>query len=159
MKHQEPGVKADALTISLAGVVDSGEVLVAAALVGTLGVVADVRTHPELPALVLVCQRPGHEQSFRLTETGRALRVIVKAEKIAPSHRLRPVDWKPGLHEQKEFVPFTTQWASSPSPQTVLLLRQSFSIVSVSKETGISDPENRRSLRGRHTGTHPSYRS
>lgn len=46
----------EVLTISLAGVVYFGEVLVTAALVGTLGVVADVRTHAKLPALVLICQ-------------------------------------------------------------------------------------------------------
>lgn len=49
---------AAALTISLAGVVDSGEVLVAAALVGTLGVVADVGAHSKLLTLVLICETP-----------------------------------------------------------------------------------------------------
>ncbi len=42
------------LTISLAGVIDSGEVLVAATLVGAFGVVADVGTHSELQTLVLI---------------------------------------------------------------------------------------------------------
>lgn len=46
------------LTISLAGVIDSGEVLVAAALVGTLCVVADVGTHSKLLTLVLICKHP-----------------------------------------------------------------------------------------------------
>lgn len=47
----------EVLTISLAGVVDSGEVFMAAAFVGALGVVADVRTHSELPTLVFICQQ------------------------------------------------------------------------------------------------------
>ena len=42
------------LTVSLAGVIDSGEVLVAAAFVGAFGVVADVGTHSELQTLILV---------------------------------------------------------------------------------------------------------
>lgn len=49
--------KADAalvLTVSLAGLVDPGEVLVAAAFVGAFGVVADVGTHSELQALILI---------------------------------------------------------------------------------------------------------
>lgn len=46
-----------------------------------------------------------------------------------------PVFWKPGLHEQKESVPLATQWASSPSPHCVLLLRQSFSLVSEHENT------------------------
>lgn len=43
-----------ALTLSLAGVVDLDKVLVAAALVRTLGIVADVRTYTKPIALVLV---------------------------------------------------------------------------------------------------------
>lgn len=46
----------EVLTISLAGIIDSGEVLMAAALVGTLRVVADVGAHPKLLTLVLICQ-------------------------------------------------------------------------------------------------------
>lgn len=46
----------EVLTISFAGIIDSGEVLVAAALVGTLGVVADVGTHTKLLTLVLICE-------------------------------------------------------------------------------------------------------
>lgn len=42
------------LTVNLAGVVDPGEVLVAAALVGALGVVADVGTHSKLLTLILI---------------------------------------------------------------------------------------------------------
>ena len=51
--------KADAalvLTVSLAGLVDPCEVLVAAAFVGAFGVVADVGTHSELQALILICK-------------------------------------------------------------------------------------------------------
>lgn len=44
------------LTISLAGVVYSAEVLVTAALVGAFGVVADVGTNSKLLALVLICE-------------------------------------------------------------------------------------------------------
>ncbi len=50
----------EVLTISLAGVIDSGEVLVAAALVGTLSVVADVGTHSKLVTFVLICETPQH---------------------------------------------------------------------------------------------------
>lgn len=51
----------EALTISLAGVIDSGKVFVADTLVGTLSVVADVGTHTKLLALVLICETPqGH---------------------------------------------------------------------------------------------------
>lgn len=54
-------VMIEVLTISLAGIIDSGKVLVAAALVGTLSVVADVGTHSKLLTLVLICQTPqGH---------------------------------------------------------------------------------------------------
>lgn len=42
------------LTIGLAGVVDLGEVFVAAALVRALGVVTDLRAHTKLSALVLI---------------------------------------------------------------------------------------------------------
>lgn len=42
------------LTVSLAGVVDPGEVLVAAAFVGAFGVVADVGTHSVLHTLILI---------------------------------------------------------------------------------------------------------
>lgn len=51
-------LKVDVLTISLASLIDFGEILVAAALVGSLSVVADVGTHPKLPALVLICETP-----------------------------------------------------------------------------------------------------
>lgn len=44
----------EALTVSLAGVADLGEVLVAAALVRALGVVTDLRAHAKLSALVLI---------------------------------------------------------------------------------------------------------
>lgn len=51
----------EVLTISLAGIIDSGEVFVATALVGTLSVVADMGTDSKLLALVLICQTPqGH---------------------------------------------------------------------------------------------------
>lgn len=69
----------------------------------------------------------------------KRLRVVkrhMKNEARVPWHLLRPLDVKPGLQEQKESVPLTTQWASSPSPHTVLLLWQSFSTVSAGKETG-----------------------
>ena len=56
LESQQESPMVEALTVSLAGVVDSGEVLVAAALVGTLGVVTDVGTHSELPTLVLICE-------------------------------------------------------------------------------------------------------
>lgn len=46
----------EVLTISLAGLIDSGEVLVAAALVRTFRVVADVGTHSKLLTLVFVCK-------------------------------------------------------------------------------------------------------
>lgn len=52
-----------------------------------------------------------------------------------PSHLLGPLDWKPGLQEQKESVPFTTQWASSPSMHTVRLLRQSLCTLSARTES------------------------
>lgn len=58
-------VKLEVLTISLAGVIDPAEVFVAAALVGTLSVVADMGTHSELTALILICEsppRPRHTQ-------------------------------------------------------------------------------------------------
>lgn len=42
------------LTVSLAGVIDPGEVLVTAAFVGAFGVVADVGTHSELQTLILI---------------------------------------------------------------------------------------------------------
>jgi hypothetical protein len=42
------------LTVSLAGVVDPGEVFVAATLVGSLGVVAHVGAHPKLLTLILI---------------------------------------------------------------------------------------------------------
>lgn len=48
------GVEARCLTVSLAGVADLGEVLVAAALVGALSVVAHVGADAKLQALVLV---------------------------------------------------------------------------------------------------------
>lgn len=51
------------LTVGLAGVIYSAEVLVAAALVGTLRVVADVGTHPKLLTLVLICE--GHVKPFQ----------------------------------------------------------------------------------------------
>lgn len=51
-------IRLEVLTISFACVIDSAEVLVAAALVGTLSVVADVGTHSELLALVLICETP-----------------------------------------------------------------------------------------------------
>lgn len=46
--------RTEVLTVSLARVVDLGEVPVAAALVGALGVVTDLRAHAKLPALVLI---------------------------------------------------------------------------------------------------------
>lgn len=42
------------LTVSLAGVIDPGKVLVAAAFVGPFGVVADVGTHSELQTLIFI---------------------------------------------------------------------------------------------------------
>lgn len=52
-----------ALTISLAGLIDSGKVLVAATFEGTLCVVADVGTNSKLRTLVLVCEtRQGHKK-------------------------------------------------------------------------------------------------
>lgn len=48
--------KVGVLTIGLASLIDSREILVAAALVGSLGVVTDVRTHCKLPTLVLICE-------------------------------------------------------------------------------------------------------
>ena len=49
------------LTISLAGVIDSGEVLLAAALVRTLSVVADVGTRSKLLTLIFICAKSqGH---------------------------------------------------------------------------------------------------
>lgn len=53
------------LTVSLAGVVDLGEVLVADALVGSLGVVADVGTRTKLSALVFICNTTRHSSSVR----------------------------------------------------------------------------------------------
>ena len=43
-----------ALTVCLAGVVDPGEVLAAAAFVGALGVVADVGANSKLLTLILI---------------------------------------------------------------------------------------------------------
>lgn len=91
------------LTISLAGIVDLGEVLVAAALVGTLSVVADVGADAKLLTLVLVCRT-----TPRSSDT-LDMDLQVKYRKPVPSHRLRPLGWKPGLQEQNESVPFTTQ--------------------------------------------------
>lgn len=42
------------LTVSLAGLVDPGEVLVAAAFVRAFGVVTDVGTHSKLQTLILI---------------------------------------------------------------------------------------------------------
>lgn len=42
------------LTVSLAGVADPGEVLVAAAFVGAFGVVTDVGAHTKLQTFVLI---------------------------------------------------------------------------------------------------------
>lgn len=42
------------LTVSLAGLTDPGEVLVAAALVGAFGVVADVGTNSKLQTFILI---------------------------------------------------------------------------------------------------------
>ena len=42
------------LTVSLAGVMDPAEVLVAAAFIGALGVVADVGTYSKLQTLILI---------------------------------------------------------------------------------------------------------
>lgn len=53
-KEKKRGVEPQGLTVSLAGVADPGEVLVAAALVGALGVVAHVGADSELQTLVLV---------------------------------------------------------------------------------------------------------
>lgn len=47
--------KVKVLTISLACLTDSGEVLVAAALEGSLSVVADMGTRSKLLTLVLIC--------------------------------------------------------------------------------------------------------
>lgn len=90
------------LTIGLAGLVDFGEVFVAAALVGSFGVVAHVGTHSKLLTLVLICEikQPGLQAAFTST---------VRSGTTAPSHLLRPLDRKPLLQEQKESVPFTTQ--------------------------------------------------
>lgn len=105
------------LTISLAGIINSGEVLVATALVGTLSVVADMGTDSKLLTLVLICQTPegpvthithsfgagcSHSSKFCVKNT-------VRVQKTVPSHLFRPLGWKPGLQEQKESVPFTTQ--------------------------------------------------
>lgn len=46
----------EVLTIGLAGLIDSDEVLVAAALVRTFSVVADVGTHSKLLTLVFICK-------------------------------------------------------------------------------------------------------
>lgn len=57
--NKQPGKensKCYKLTIGLAGVIDFGEVFVAAALVGSFGVVADVGTNSELLTLVLICE-------------------------------------------------------------------------------------------------------
>lgn len=48
---------AGVLTISLAGVVYFGEVFMAAAFIGALSVVADVRTHSEMITLIFICQQ------------------------------------------------------------------------------------------------------
>lgn len=45
-----------ALTISLACFIDSSEVLLAAALVGSLRVIADVGTHSKQLTLILICE-------------------------------------------------------------------------------------------------------
>lgn len=58
-----------------------------------------------------------------------------------------PIFWKPGLHEQKESVPLVTQWASSPSPQCVRLLLQSFSLVSEARQVHL---EGTRSVKVLH---------
>lgn len=42
------------LTVSLAVLIDPGEVLVAAALVGAFGVVANVGTHAKLQTFILI---------------------------------------------------------------------------------------------------------
>lgn len=56
------------LTVNLAGVVDPGEVLVAAALVGALGVVADVGTHSKLLTLILICEQPPQSKKMWVTD-------------------------------------------------------------------------------------------
>lgn len=60
------GAKEDAavvLTVSFAHVVDPGEVLVAAALVGAFGVVAHVGAHAELETLILIWKRQRRRSS------------------------------------------------------------------------------------------------
>lgn len=107
--NKQPGKgnsKCYSLTIGLARVIDFGEVFVAAALVGSFGVVADVGTSSELLALVLICEI---KQPKSCTLTKLPLRATAKLASIAPSHLFRPLDWKPVLQEQKESVPFTTQ--------------------------------------------------
>lgn len=56
LESSPPRPKPSTLTISNAGVIYFAEVLVAGALVGTLGVVAHVGTHSELLALILICE-------------------------------------------------------------------------------------------------------
>lgn len=56
-KRSLEGTKTDAvlvLTVSLAGFIDPGEVLVAAAFVGAFGVVAHVGTDSKLETLILI---------------------------------------------------------------------------------------------------------
>lgn len=56
-KDKPRGTRTDAgqiLTVSLAGLIDPGEVLVAAALVGAFGVVADVGTRSKLQTFILI---------------------------------------------------------------------------------------------------------
>lgn len=55
-KNQQVSRGVDVLTICFASLIDFGEVLVAAALVGSLCVVADVGTHSKLTTLVLICK-------------------------------------------------------------------------------------------------------
>lgn len=68
-------------------------------------------------------------ESTRIRTPDIVLRVQLLCAGVPPQVRC-PIFWKPGLHEQKESVPLVTQWASSPSPHCVLLLLQSFSLVS-----------------------------
>lgn len=101
----------EVLTVSLAGVIDSREVLVAAALVGTLCVVADVGTHSKLLTLVLICATPPPIHITHVSKSKHNIREKMKPgqRKLVPSHLFRPLGRKPGLQEQKESVAFTTQ--------------------------------------------------
>lgn len=136
-----------AFTVSLAGVIYPGEVLVAAAFVGAFGVIADVGTDSKLQTLVLILKI--WEKKKKVTWNVKilpspyplhwGLRAVMMHFLRVPPQVWCPIFWKPGLQEQKESVPLVTQWASSPSPHWVVLLRQSFSFVSIGQKTQVKD--------------------